>query len=49
MYKINTLEGSNYQNLETDTQAYEEIIKMQKVEASENFVMVKKILNMTHN
>jgi len=34
------LEGLNYQNLETDTNTYEEVIKMQKVESSDTFMTV---------
>jgi len=38
IYRIKSLDSTTYQNIETDTKNYEEVIKMQKVEASETFM-----------
>ncbi len=40
LYRIKSLDSTTYQNVETDTKNYEEVIKMQKVEASETFMTV---------
>jgi len=47
LYRIKALDSTTYQNIETDTKNYEEVIKMQKVEASETFMTVNKENNAT--
>jgi len=45
VYRTTSLDITTYQNIEKDTKRYEEIIKMQRVEASETFLTVMSLSN----